>query len=370
MKKVLAIAPYPYLPYFSGGQKFIAKFFEYLGKETQLTVISTANDWALAKTYSGITLLKPGFSRYVDLSLVNKISALILKEKFDIIVWEHPYYAWLAFKIREKTGIKTFIHTHNIEYKRFKTTGRWWWPILKLYEKYCFKKADGIFFITPDDKNFAINHWKIASKKCYDLPYGIEIKNYPSDRESCKALIRTRHGINENEKIIFFNGLLDYKPNLDALKIILDTINPQLMQQASFPYKIIICGNRLTAEMNDLKSYANKNIIYAGYTNEIDLYYKASDIFLNPVQSGGGIKTKMVESIAYGTPVVSTETGAAGINQSVCGNKLIVVPDNNWNEFTSAILSHINDSTETPAAYYEYYYWGGIAKNTIKTLLN
>ena len=28
MKKVLAIAPYPYLPYHSGGQKFIAQFLE------------------------------------------------------------------------------------------------------------------------------------------------------------------------------------------------------------------------------------------------------------------------------------------------------------------------------------------------------
>ncbi|MBK7560873.1 MAG: hypothetical protein IPI68_04990 [Chitinophagaceae bacterium] len=50
MKKILAIAPYPYLPYFSGGQKFIAKFLEYLRNETDLTVISTDdNDWSLVK---------------------------------------------------------------------------------------------------------------------------------------------------------------------------------------------------------------------------------------------------------------------------------------------------------------------------------
>ena len=50
MKKVIAIAPYSYLPYYSGGQKFIAQFFEYLGKEIDLTVISVAeNDFALQK---------------------------------------------------------------------------------------------------------------------------------------------------------------------------------------------------------------------------------------------------------------------------------------------------------------------------------
>ena len=52
MKKVLAIAPYPYLPFFSGGQKFIARFFEYLGKKVDLTVISVAkNDFSLAKNF-------------------------------------------------------------------------------------------------------------------------------------------------------------------------------------------------------------------------------------------------------------------------------------------------------------------------------
>ena len=71
MKKVLAIAPYSYLPGFSGGQKFMAQFYEYLGKEIDLTVISVAeNDFSLAKNYKTISFLKKSFYRYVDLSLL------------------------------------------------------------------------------------------------------------------------------------------------------------------------------------------------------------------------------------------------------------------------------------------------------------
>ena len=147
MKKVLAIAPYPYLPFFSGGQKFIAQFLDYLGKEVDLTVISVAdNDFTLAKTYKTIPLLKKSFSRYFDFSLVSKITDLVKKEKFDTVIWEHPYFAWLAFRIRKKTGVKTIIHTHNIEYQRFRSTRRWWWTVLKIYEKWSFKKADSLFF--------------------------------------------------------------------------------------------------------------------------------------------------------------------------------------------------------------------------------
>ncbi len=362
MKKVLAIAPYPYLPYFSGGQKFIAQFFDYLGKEIDLTVISVAeNDFSLAKSYKTIPLLKKSFSRYIDRSLISKIVSLTKQEGFDTIICEHPYFAWLAFAVRKQTGTKVIIHTHNIEYQRFRSTGRWWWPVLKGYEKRSFKKADGLFFITPEDREFAINTWKIEKEKCIDLPFGVEIKDYPEDRAACRQIIAQQHGISKDEKILLFNGLLNYKPNIDALKIILSKINPLLISQSSFKYKIIICGKGLPEEMNELKDYADKNIIYAGFVKDIESYLKATNIFLNPVQSGGGVKTKMVEAIAYGATVIATETGAAGIFRDVCGDKLITVADDDWEGFVKTVIENNAEGiTTTPPKYYDYYNWGEI----------
>jgi polysaccharide biosynthesis protein PslH len=369
MKKVLAIAPYPYLPFFSGGQKFIARFFEYLGKETDLTVISVAeNDFSLATTYKTIPLLKKSFSRYYDSSLVSKITALVKKEGFDTLICEHPYYAWLAFRIRKRTGIKTIIHTHNIEHQRFRSNGRWWWPVLKIYERWSFKKADAIFFITTEDKNFAIEKWKIEKGKCIDLPFGIDIKNYPDDKAECREVVCREHNISKEEKILLFNGLLNYKPNLDALKVILDKINPLLLRHVSFRYKIIICGKGLPEELDSLKGYTDKNIIYAGFVDDVETYFKGSDIFLNPVQSGAGVKTKMVEAIAFGTTVVATETGALGIDRSVCGNKLIVTADNDWNGFAGSIINNADKTTITSSAYYQYYSWENVIKNLIASL--
>ncbi len=369
MNKVLAIAPYAFLPYSSGGQKFIAQFLEYLGKEVDLTVISVAaNDFSLAKTYKAIPLLKKSFSRYFDFSLVSKISTLIQQEGFDTIIWEHPYYAWLAFRVRKRTGVKTIIQTHNIEYQRFHSTGRWWWPILKVYEKWSFKKADGIFFISPEDKEFAITNWKIKKEKCIDVPFGIEIKNYPEDKAAASDSVAEKHLISKEEKILLFNGVLDFKPNLDALKIILDKINPLLLSQHAFRYKIIICGKKLPQEMDSLKEYTDKNIIFAGFVPDIETYFKAADIFMNPVQSGGGIKTKMVEAIANGTTVIATKTGAAGIDVSACGNKLIIVPDNDWTAFSKVILNNADDTSKTPQLYYNHYHWENIIKNLITRL--
>lgn len=369
MNKVLAIAPYPYLPYFSGGQKLIANFFHWLGKETTLTVLSVpGNDPSFATTYRLIPFLKEKFSRYYDRSLVDKITAYVRENDIDTIIWEHPYYAWLAFRVRKRTGVRTIFHTHNIEYQRFRSMGRWWWPVLKGYEKRAFKKADGLLFITPEDKQFAIDTWKIPAEKCIDLPFGIEINKFPDDRMASKNRIAGTFRIDPAVTFIMFNGLLGYKPNLDALKTILDKINPILLAQENFQYKIIISGKGLPATWNGLKAYAEKNIIFSGFAADIETFYKAADIFLNPVQTGGGIKTKMVEAIAFGATVVATQSGAAGINRDLCGDKLVVVPDNDWKSFATAIIDHSGSSSVTPQGYYQAYYWENVVKRMLQDL--
>jgi hypothetical protein len=87
---------------------------------------------------------------------------------------------------------------------------------------------------------------------------------------------------------------------------------------------------------------------------------------LNAVQSGGGIKTKMVESIAFGTTVITTDTGAAGIHKNICDDKLVVVADNKWDDFAKAVIAHVDKNEITPPSYYQYYYWGNIVKKVVK----
>jgi glycosyltransferase involved in cell wall biosynthesis len=243
---------------------------------------------------------------------------------------------------------------------------RWWW-IMKGYEKWFFRRADEILFVSPEDEKFAIEQWEIKKEKCVEVAFGVEISEFPRDKHECSVRVKSKHHIGVDERVLLFNGLLDYKPNLDALMIILNEINPRLLQQQSFRYKILICGKRLPEELNGLKNFADKNLIYAGFVDDIEMYFKGADLFLNPVQTGGGIKTKMVESIAFGTTVVTTKTGAAGIYQNKCGSKLVVVADDDWNPFTSAIVDNVDRKDVTPSIYYEYYYWGNIIRKVVSS---
>ena len=117
---------------------------------------------------------------------------------------------------------------------------------------------------------------------------------------------------------------------------------------------------------NDLREYADKNVIYAGFVDDISLYFKAADIFLNPILSGGGVKTKAIEAIAMNCTVVSTELGAMGLKKEVCGEKLKVVQQGEWKLFAELVIQSANETARTPKEFFNYYYWENIVERALK----
>ncbi len=345
-----------------GGQKGIALFNRYLSRYVDLTCITIeANRQSSSEPYPIQNILSNSPSRYINPFYFFKIQRIIKAEKITHLLLEHPYYGWMGILLKWSCKIKLVIHSHNIESVRFKTMGKWWWGILWHYEKHTHKNADHNFFIQDDDRDFAIKHFKLDPKKCTTITYGFELSEAPS--VAVKQLAREQlckiHSIAAPEKILLFNGTLGYKPNLDALDIILEKINPLLLATPDLKYKIIICGNKLPAEYNGLVKYQENNIIYAGFVDDINLYFKGADIFINPVIDGGGIKTKVVEALGYDLSVISTQSGAIGIPEEITGEKLKVLPDNNWEYFAQQII--LLDTGKTiPQAYFEYFYWDNI----------
>ena len=46
--------------------------------------------------------------------------------------------------------------------------GKWWWGILWHYEKMTHKKADHNFFIQDNDRNYAIENFKLNPETMYN----------------------------------------------------------------------------------------------------------------------------------------------------------------------------------------------------------
>ncbi len=368
MQKVLNIVPYQYLPYFSGGQKLIAHFNQYMGEQCELHVAGTTdNEAAMATSYTLHPVLKKSRLRYADIGSFFRIRKLLKQEGIRNVIVEHPYLGWLGLLLKKFCNCRLIIHTHNIEHERFRTLGKSWWRLLKYYESFILHRADLVFCITEDDRQWMIQKMKLQPKNCIVVPYGITQQQMPIDKQKSKNEICRKHGLAATLPLFLFNGLLDYKPNLDALLMILQEINP-ILQKKNIHYNILITGKRLPAELNDLKAWNDQHIHYAGFVDDIDVYFKGADIFLNPVQSGGGVKTKVIEAIACGTTVVSTKTGAIGIEQTVAGNKLVLVNDNDWNGFAEAIIAAAQQPANTPQEYYKFYNWQSVAEKCVQAI--
>lgn len=370
MAKILDIVPYKILPAQMGGQKGIAIFCKYLGEQNDLTVVSVEdNDISLAETYNMVPLFTKERRRYLNPFYVRRIKKIIQQKGIRNVITEHPYMAWMGWVLKRSLGIRWFVHTHNIEYERFRTIGKWWHGLLKIYESTVYNHADKVLFKTEEDIEFAIAKKMVKKENAVLVPFGIDIDKMPADKRQVKQSICEKHKIPAGATVLLFNGTLDYKPNLDALLFILNELNPLLLKQPSFNYRFLICGRGLPASLKELKDYENKNIVYAGFVDDVYAYFKAADIFINPVVTGGGVKTKVVEAMGYGVSVVSCISGAAGIELSVCGNKIKVVNDNDVPAFVTAITNNESVHADTPQQYYDYYAWRNIVKK-LQSLFN
>lgn len=345
-----------------GGQKGIAFFYRYFGKLANITCICTKdNDKSYAENYQLLDVLSNSKLRYGNLFYFFTLRKIIQEKKITHLIIEHPYFGWLGILLKKFCRVKLIVHSHNIEALRFKSTGKWWWRMLWRYERAVHRSADHSFFIQDDDKAYGIAYFKLDAAKCTTITYGFELSAppLPAERSSARKTICSQYGITENTTLLLFNGTLNYKPNLDALDVILNRISPALLK-SKFNHTIIICGKNLPASYQELKAYKDKHIVFAGFVDDINIFFKAADIFINPVIEGGGIKTKLVEALGYNMNVVTTQSGAIGVPESITGKKMFVAADNDWDNFAKAIME-ADTNAAIPTAFFEHFYWGNIA---------
>jgi polysaccharide biosynthesis protein PslH len=363
---ILYITPYKFIKPNAGGKFAMHQQIKNLSATENVVVIgvqSNEPDTSLNCTFKNILPNAP--SRYFNIFLINKIVKIIKKHQSEIIILEHPYYAWLLFALKKICKVRVYIRSQNVEYLRFKDLGKWWWPVLKHYEKWAHNMADGVLCITEDDKLFFEKQG--IKSKLINFPFGTNVSASPTDNAACKTALLQQYNLAANTSLILFNGTLNYLPNQTGLDIILEKVNPYLQQHLQ-NYKIVICGSQLPEKYNQLKDIPN--IIYSGFVDDIAAVFKGVDVFINPVQGGGGIKTKLVDALSYGTTAISSVDGAKGLVARVAGPKLIITPDFDGVAMAKAIIEIVNknDKMATPQSYYDYYNWSKIVSRILPEL--
>jgi glycosyltransferase involved in cell wall biosynthesis len=141
----------------------------------------------------------------------------------------------------------------------------------------------------------------------------------------------------KNRKDILFLGKLDVWANIIMVKKIVNEIFP-LILKSNPEAKLNIVGSNPTREILDFQSTSiniHKN------PENITSYYQQSAVFLHPHLGGSGIQNKVLESMSSACPVVTSPSGANGINIINGINGFIA--DNN-EEFTSYTIELLNNN--------------------------
>src|SRR3989338_8882246 len=107
-----------------------------------------------------------------------------------------------------------------------------------------------------------------------------------------------------------FVGFLPHTPNEDALTYFIRDVLP-LVRREEPRARLVVAGegasNALLGLMHD------HSVEYLGYVEDLRDLYRSSRVYVAPINSGGGIRTKIVEAMAAGVPVVANSFAPLGL---------------------------------------------------------
>ncbi len=244
-------------------------------------------------------------ARFVSEAFKAKLIEILETEHFDIIQLETLFLGPYIPVIRANSTSKIVLRQHNVEHliwkrmyeqNRFSPKGIYFhhlYKTLKNYELNIINEVDAVLPITEKDTVFFRKHTKT---KIQTIPFGMDIPE--------------EENVQEPENALFYIGAMNWMPNVEGLRWFLKNVWPAL--SLKFPkLKFYIAGREMPPWLANLKS---KNIIVLGEVEDAVQFVRSKKIAVVPILSGSGIRVKIIESMSLGKAVVSTSTGAEGID--------------------------------------------------------
>nr|WP_294682105.1 glycosyltransferase [uncultured Anaerotignum sp.] len=186
------------------------------------------------------------------------------------------------------------------------------------------EQYDHIIFVS-DIETEDLNK-KLSAPKCTTVTLGVDYAYYSEDIS-----------FSPKDNTISFIGNFGYTPNVDSLQLITTHVLPKLDGQT----KLIAVGKVPNDVIN---KYQTDRIEFTGAVDDLRPYIKQSNVFLAPIAYGSGIKTKILEAMAMGVPVVTNSIGAEGISAKN-GTDFFVTDD--FSEMAKIVSTLIQDKEKS-----------------------
>lgn len=246
---------------------------------------------------AAIQMLKPSLKRFSK-------QVKDLSKTADLVILDH--YSTAPFLEDVEPGVPIIYNSHNAEI----VMAHQLYPndlelidTVQQMEGTALSKASVVTYCSKQDNQELKDFYDYKAKSFY-VPNG--------------AVIISDNNIDArfNSKNIVFVGS-GHPPNVVAANNIIPIA--QMMPE----YKFILCGN---ASNSINKSIAPSNVIPMGHVSdsELDMLFKTSFAFINPMESGSGTHLKAMKALAYGIPILSSTVGARGFSDDEIKQSMII----------------------------------------------
>jgi glycosyltransferase involved in cell wall biosynthesis len=126
-----------------------------------------------------------------------------------------------------------------------------------------------------------------------------------------------REQLRERCSVAAYVGSMDYQPNVEAGRLLVDEW--PAIQAATGLRRLLIIGRQAAAHFS-----GGGGIDVLSDVPDVSAALEPADVLVVPVVSGGGVRVKIIEAFGLGLPVVSTALGIEGLG-AVDGEHAIIV---------------------------------------------
>ena len=238
------------------------------------------------------------------------------------------HYVWLARPIiaskyisilKISTSAKILYFTHDLHYLRelrhYELDNNQDHLVqsnsLKKLEYDLFAKVDIILTPSTHEEHLIKEHF--PHKDVFTIP--LHFYEFPPEIPQSNVDFSRRQGL-------LFLGGFNHQPNVDAVIWFVQEILPRVREQLP-EVTCTVAGSQPTPEILALQ---NQGVRVTGYVPDLLPLFEESRVFVAPLRYGAGVKGKIVTSMVYGVPVVTTSIGNEGINLAD-GREVLIADD-------------------------------------------
>lgn len=168
--------------------------------------------------------------------------------------------------------------------------------LLQKYELEISRACDKTVLVAKNEAD-TLNS-ELKKDKAISVPIGVDTEYF-----------KPQESLSSNPYIAFL-GALNVAHNEDAVRHFIKNIFPYILDKMpNAVFKVI--GGGASEKLLAMRS---KNIVFTGRVDDVRTELASCRVFICPMTFGSGIKTKILEAMAMGLPIVTTAIGAENID--------------------------------------------------------